>query len=474
VKSFAAILPSRHRVILSIRLISNMRVLLLYPNARSELIGWGDLGAIAEPLALEYLAAGALAEGHEVRILDLRLHRDELDSTLKSFQPDVAGVTGYSMHVLRNLATCSEVKKLAPTCRTVVGGHHATLLPEDFFAPQIDFVVQGEGVHPFVLLLRALEASREPQSIPGLWMRAGEEFVSGGPPALFDIDSIPPPNRMLTTADRGSYFIDWMKPIALMRSTVGCPYRCSFCSLWKIMDGKYHMRGVEKVVAELAAIEEECVFLVDDEAFIHRQRMTELADAIRAAGLRKRYFSYCRIDTLLRDRRLMRKWREIGLERLFIGIEATSAKSLVEYNKRLQISQIEDGLASARDLGIEVFAGFIINTSFTPPDFKQLVRFIQHNRVSYPSFTVLTPLPGTAALTTFDSVIERQPNGRPNWELFDLQNPVTRTAMPRDAFLREYQNLFHTFADKMLPYREDIHWISSRTSMARDDSSSRT
>jgi radical SAM superfamily enzyme YgiQ (UPF0313 family) len=425
------------------------------------LIGWGDLGAIAEPLALEYLAAGALQDGHEVCILDLRLHRDELNDTLESFQPEVVGVTGYSMHVLRDLAICERVKQLLPECRTVVGGHHATLLPEDFFEPQVDFVVQGEGVHPFVALLRKLESASEPDLIPGLWSRVDGKFVSGGLPAAFDIDSLPPPNRTLVAADRGSYFIDWMKPIALTRSTVGCPYRCTFCSLWKIMDGKYHMRDVDRVVAELAEIPEEFVFLADDEAFIHRRRMRQLAEAIRASGLRKRYFTYCRIDTLLRDRDLMQLWREIGLERLFIGIEAVSARDLTEYNKRLQVSQIEDGLATARELGIEVFAGFIVNTNFTQRDFKQLVRFIEHNEINYPSFTVLTPLPGTPALANFDSVIERQPNGRPNWELFDLQNPVTRTALPREAFLREYHNLFRVFAGKSLPYREDILLRSS-------------
>src|ERR1043166_1930327 len=173
-----------------------MKILLIYPYARSELIGWGDLGAIAEPLALEYLAAGALADGHEVRILDLRLHRDELDGALASFEPDVVGVTGYSMHVLRNLAICARAKELVPSCRTVVGGHHATLLPEDFFTPQLDFVVQGEGVHPFVALLRMLETRSLPDPIPGVWMRVGEQFVKGGDPAPFDIDSIPPPNQI--------------------------------------------------------------------------------------------------------------------------------------------------------------------------------------------------------------------------------------------------------------------------------------
>jgi radical SAM superfamily enzyme YgiQ (UPF0313 family) len=434
-----------------------VRVLLIYPSAQSELIGWGDLGAIAEPLALEYLAAGVSADSHEVRILDLRLHRDELETTVQEFQPDIVGVTGYSMHVLRNLATCARVKELLPTCRTVVGGHHATLLPEDFFESQIDYVIQGEGTGPFVALLRDLETKKQPGLVPGLWARGiSGRFINCGPPGAFDIDSLPFPNRTLAPEDRDSYFIDWMKPIALLRSTVGCPYRCSFCSLWKIMDGKYHMRGVDRVVAELSQIREECVFLVDDEAFIHRHRMTELAEAIRSSGLRKRYFGYCRIDTLLRDRPMMQLWRDIGLERLFIGIEAVSAQDLDEYNKRLQIAQIEEGLAVAREMAIEVFSGFIVNTNFTPRDFKQLVRFIEHNRVNYPSFTVLTPLPGTAALTNFDSVIERQPNGRPNWELFDLQHPVTRTTLPRESFRCEYRNLYDTFAGRYLPYREDM------------------
>ena len=126
-----------------------MKVLLIWPGSRNEVLGWGDLGAVAEPLALEYLAAGAKSHGHEVQLLDLRLHRDELDNTLLDFAPDVVGVTAFSMHVLSALAICGRVKTQLPRCRTVVGGHHATLMPEDFFEPQVDFVVIGEGVRPF-------------------------------------------------------------------------------------------------------------------------------------------------------------------------------------------------------------------------------------------------------------------------------------------------------------------------------------
>jgi radical SAM superfamily enzyme YgiQ (UPF0313 family) len=432
-----------------------MRVLLIYPNARKELIGYGDLGAIAEPLALEYLAAGAKLDSHEVEILDLRLHQDDLDPTLLRFNPDIIGLTGYSMHVPRILSLCRRAKELLPNCRTIVGGHHATLLPADFFEPQIDFIVVGEGVRPLRALLQNLDTGNA-QPIAGVWARTDDAFTFGGEQQDLTIDDIPLPDRKVALADRNSYFIDWMRPIALLRTTVGCPYRCSFCSLWKIMDGRYYKRDVQRVADELATIREECVFLVDDEPFVNGPRMLMLAQAIKEAHVKKRYFAYCRIDTLLREREMMTAWRDIGLERLFIGIEAISADELGDYNKRLNVAQIEDGLLAAKNYGIEVFAGFIVNTNYTQREFKQLVRFIEHHKVSYPSFTVLTPLPGTAALTNFEGVTELQPNGRPNWELFDLQHPVTPTVLPQEVFRQEYKNLYRVFSGQYSPHRSQV------------------
>lgn len=431
-----------------------MKTLLLYPNPSNQVLGWGDLGAIAEPLALEYLAAAGRQDGHEVLILDLRLHPDALDTTLHEYKPDVVGVTGYSMHVLSGLALCRRVKALRPACWTVAGGHHATLLPEDYFASEVDFVVSGEGVRPFRQLLRALECGSPPGPIPGVWMRAGDSFGFGGEQGPFSLDDLPLPDRSLNLDDRETYFIDWMKPIALLRTTVGCPYRCSFCSLWKVMEGRYYKRDVERVVAELATIQEENVFLVDDEPFINGPRMLELANAISRAGIKKRYFAYCRVDSFLRQPELMQAWRRIGLERLFFGIDGITGAELSDYNKRIKVAQIEEGLRVARAQGFDVFAQFIVNPSYTRREFKQLIRFIEHNKIAYPSFTVLTPLPGTEDLATFNSIVEKQANGRPNWDLFDLQNPVTRTALPLEEFKEEYRGLHKVFAGAYRTYQE--------------------
>lgn len=441
-----------------------MRILLVWPKSRNEVLGWGDLGAIAEPLALEYLAAGARADGHEARVLDLRLHPAAFEDTLREFAPDVVGVTAFSMHVRAAVAICRAARQLLPDCRTVVGGHHATFLPEDFFDAGIDFVVTGEGVQPLREILRGLDAGGQPPPIRGVWARQSGRFAFGGEQPPFDLDALPAPDRSVTANDRSSYFIDWMKPVALVRTTVGCPYRCSFCSLWKIMDGRYHIRAIDRVVEELAAIAEPFVFLVDDEAFIHGRRMQRLAEALDAAGIRKRFFAYCRMDSIVREREVLAAWRRIGLERLFVGVDAVTDRQLDAFNKRMKPSQIDAGYRVARELDIEIFSQFVVGTDYTVQDFRRLLRFIEHHRIAYPTFTILTPIPGTALLANFDQVVARQSNGRPNWDLFDCQNAVVRTALPADEFRREYRNLYRVFKGAYAQYREHPHLVDESDS----------
>jgi radical SAM superfamily enzyme YgiQ (UPF0313 family) len=451
-----------------------VKILLVYPNADERVSGYNDLAAIAEPIALEYVGAVATKAGHDVQLLDLRLHKNELIPTLRQLQPDLVGVTAYTQHVLRALEICRVAKKIVPTCTTVCGGHHATLEPRDFLEPEVDLVVQGEGTVPFASILDKLSEGASCRGVAGVWAKNEDadsttsgpsQFTLGSEPQPFDIDRIIAPDRTLTARDRHHYFIAGIDKIALVRTTVGCPYRCSFCALWVAMDGRYYIHKVDRTVSELASLQEQNVMLVDDEPFVNRKHMTALAEAIVAAGIKKRYYAYCRSDSFLRESELLELWKSIGLHRLFIGVESIFDEELALYNKRQKRQQVLDTFSKAKDLGISLHANFIINTNYTAKQFDEVRQFIVDADLEYPTFTVLTPIPGT--VQDFDNVIINQRNGRPDWRFFDLQNPVTKTHLPTEEFRTRYTGLYHAFRDIYAKHGNPyVHTMRSR-SMAR-------
>ena len=75
---------------------------------------------------------------------------------------------------------------------------------------------------------------------------------------------------------------------------------------------------------------------------------------------------------------------------------------------------------------------------------------------------MLTPLPGTDLLPDFSRVTELQPDGRPNWDLFDCQNAVVATRLPAAEFRREYRNLYHVFKGAYVQYRDHNRFIDDR------------
>ncbi len=369
-----------------------MRVLLVQPATPPRAIA-GDDWFVFEPLALEYLAAG-LAQDAEVRILDQRLDGD-LRPALEGFEPDLVGITAYTVHVNTVRRLFDSVKRWNPNVLTVVGGHHATVAPQDFRSPYIDLTVVGEGVRPLRQIVRSLKNGTPFAGIPGLVTARDDPFVPLDQAVADDLDALPEPARNLTAAYRSQYFCDWMRPLGSIRTSKGCPYRCKFCALWKLTCGKYLKRSPERVVHELAGIAEENVFFADDESLIDSQRMMTLARLIGDAGIRKRYFLYGRSDTIARNPDLLEAWREIGLTRVFVGLEFFRDEDLAYVDKRSTISDNEKAVAILRDLDIDIYASLMLRPEFDRRDFRALRRYCRSLGLDYPSFAVLTPLPGT-------------------------------------------------------------------------------
>jgi len=410
-----------------------MKVLLIQPPSQTPLM---DQVYLFEPLALEYLGAGVKQSGHCVRLLDARLDPD-IEGHLNEFQPDVVGVTAFTSHlnIVKDIA--SRVRRLYPEVVLIAGGHHATVCPEDFNDSSFDLVVIGEGVIALQEILRELEGPRDFSKIAGLGIpgAAGMQITPRRP--YTPLDELPPPDRSLTAQYRSSYFSEWFKPLASIRTSLGCTARCTFCALWSITEGKYLRRDPAAVVEELKTIPEENIFFCDDESMCDIRRMDRLADLIRAAGIRKRYFLYARVDTIVRHRDLFAKWAAIGLSQVFVGMEDFSDERLAAMKKGVTTDQQAEAVRILRELGVMMYASFMVDPEYTREDFQSLKNYIRKLKLTYATFTVMTPLPGTELhATRSKDLLSRKP------ELYDMLHTLLPTRLPLTEFYDEMASLY--------------------------------
>jgi hopanoid C-3 methylase len=411
-----------------------MRILLVQPPMAKGTIG-GDDVFIFEPLALEYLAS-AVAPDHDVRILDLRFEKD-FGTVLNAFAPDVVGITAYTVHVNIAKGLFKKVKAWNPETLTVVGGHHATVSPGDFRDPSIDAIVMGEGVTILREIVRRLESRKSLAGIPGtIIICDGSQHLTERSLDV-DLDSFPFPNRSLTARHRAQYFSEWMKPLASIRTSKGCPYRCNFCAEWKVAGGRYYKRDPRRIIEELARIDEPFVFFADDESLLDAERMTLLAQLIEQEGIRKRFFVYSRSDTVVRHPELLEKWRKVGLERVFIGLESVNDEDLQDIRKNSTAKENVQAIQILHDLDINIYASFIVRPDFTRSDFAAYADYCRKMKLDYATFAVLTPLPGT---DLFEATKEQLLSM--NWDYFDFIHSLLPTRLPLKEFYAELGRLY--------------------------------
>lgn len=416
--------------------------MLVQPPSGSAL---SDRVFLYEPLALEYLGAGLKLDGHDVRLLDTRLDPD-IEPALAEFKPEIVGLTGYTVQVPAICSLADRIKSLAPGTTIVVGGHHATVRARDFNRPSIDMLVIGEGVEAMREIAGRLNRGSDLSSIRGLAF-PGPEMAFTEPRPYTPLDALPFPDRTLTAPYRKHYFSEWLKPIASIRTSLGCTARCNFCALWEITGGKYLRRKPELVLEELKTIEEPNVFFCDDESMCDLRRMDRLADLIREARIKKRYFLYARGDTIARNPATFAKWRDIGLHLVFVGMETFSPERLGRMDKGLSLETQEKAARILDGLGIIMYASFMVEPDYTREDFAALRDYVRRLRLRHASYSVLTPLPGTRLFAETEK--ERLPY-QPH--LYDFLHTTLPTKLPLPQFYSEFAELY----EKAIPPHRSI------------------
>jgi hopanoid C-3 methylase len=405
-----------------------MKTLCVHPSG----LMYTEIFLRLEPLGVELVAASVRRAGHHVRLLDLQAStRADFLRELDDFRPDAVLIgMNYLANVPEVIDLCRLTKQRLPRALTCVGGHSASFTAHELLehaAGALDCVVRGEGEEAAPLVLAAWRD--DPRSLHRL---AGVVTLDGeGPPPkrIHSLDDLRPARDLLQ--NRRKYFIGVLDPAASIEFSRGCPWDCSFCSAWTFYGRSYRKITPEVCAEDLASIREPGVFIVDDVAFIQAEHGHAIADAIERRGIKKRYYLETRGDVLLRNKALFERWKKLGLEYMFLGLEAIDADGLEALRKRVSLGKNFEALEYARSLGVMVSVNIIADPDWDETRF----RIIREWALSVPEIvnvTVNTPYPGTETFATNARELTTR-----DYRLFDIQHAVLPTKLPLARFYEE-------------------------------------
>ena len=411
-----------------------MRVLLLRPVPGNERFGLGPFFRI-EPLGMEYIAAALQARGHVVSVADLRFS-PSLDRQLRLARPDLIGIA--AMHALETdevLALATRLRALAPGVPIVIGGHTAAAYPGPFLSGAAAVVVD-DGERAMPRIAEALERGQSLRDVPGLVVadRSLGTVATEGDPEVFSLDDVPLPDRREVNRWRHQYACLAHRPAWLIETARGCPFRCSFCSIWQLHARSVRERSIDSVCRDFADTGDH-VFVADDLFWYHPARSLELASELRRRGIRKDWILVqSRVDLVARHSELLEAWRPIAREfDIFFGLEAATNEGLHGLVKDATVDQTADGILIARSLRYGVTGNFVIDPAWREPDFERLWNFVEKHELFQAGFTILTPLPGTAYFE------EMRPRVRARrWAHFDMHHLLWEPALGPERFFELY------------------------------------
>lgn len=270
-----------------------MKVLFL--GIGSEQLGISQLAAIVKSKGYEIDIAFTASLFHDRFNLEIPwLHQffnetDEVIADIIQKRPDVIAFGALTATFQWSLSVFRAVKKVLPNIKVILGGVHASAVPEICLSyPEIDYVVVGEGEVAIIDILKDIEAGGLEEPINNTQFLNKEGVLIKGRQVGFhqDLDEFPIPEKTMWEP-----YVN-LRDNYLILASRGCPYQCTFCfnnffaRLPEGKRGKYvRHRSVPHVIAELKWAKEryklKSVDFQDDVFTVNKTWLLEFCDTYK-------------------------------------------------------------------------------------------------------------------------------------------------------------------------------------------------
>lgn len=322
-----------------------------------------------EPPSLAAMFAGYIRKkGYTARIVDAPAHnmspRGVAEYIEKHYKPVLIVMVVYgfqpsasTQNMLAAGETCTEIKTLMPQTKIMMTGTHPAALPErTLLEEDIDFVCDREGPETIYYTLQALkEGSNDFSQAHSLWYWEKEVMKRNEPSLLMKELDQEMPGAAWDLLPMEKYRAhNWhcfdhifdRQPYASLHTSLGCPYKCTFCCINAPFGrSSYRMWSPDSVIQEIDTLVTQYgiknIKFVDEMFVLKAAHVMGICDKIIERGYDLNIWAYARVDTVKDE--FLDKLKQAGVRWLALGIESGS-------------KHVRDGVEKGRFGSIDIIA----------------------------------------------------------------------------------------------------------------------
>lgn len=398
---------------------------ILFVHTNSSKIVYQDLSsrhsAIEPPIWAALLANSVRSVGFSPAILDAEVNQltdKETVAQIIEYNSRIVCFVVYGQQPSASSQNMSAATAVAASLRNedpnsfilFVGGHVAALPTKSLIdEPAINAICLNEGVYAIrdLLAVTNLKDEKQLEKVSGLGFRNVENNIVINrasrivPQALMETDlpgmawDLLPDFSKYRTAGWHSWSNDSDKtPFAALYTSLGCPYRCSFCMI-NIINRTDNRAGITSADSNKFRywdpnfiIEQFDYFAkmgvknvkIADELFVLNPRHFEaICDLIISRGYKFNIWAYSRIDTC--KPKYLDKLKRAGINWLGLGIENpnTVLRKYVHKDSFKEV-RINDVMTDMRNAGINIGANYIFGLPMdTAESMQETLDFAMEN-----------------------------------------------------------------------------------------------
>ncbi|MBQ7971885.1 MAG: cobalamin-dependent protein [Lachnospiraceae bacterium] len=393
--------------------------------------------ASLEPLGLEYMMAAVKAEGLFCMIHDEGIHNSfgrfrRLLKVIDSNQITFVGFSTISNIAWYVIETIHKLKKARPNIKIMVGGAEVFINHEDFMIDDIDFVYYDHGLDSIRRAFRSGFELKELEQCPGLAYRKEGKWVENakGEP-ISDYGILP--DRSLFYENRKKYKVLAQGTFSVLKTAFSCPQNCNFCISRQFNACRYTTRKVEDVVDEIVNLDNDKIFIIDDDFLVDRERVLAICNQLIERNCKKTFMIFARADSIVKCKDIMPLLYQVGFREMLVGLEAVNDDTLSSYNKNSSVALNREAVKILREHKMVCVGLFVINYDFTHKNFMEINKFVKEEKLIWVLFSILIPFKGTVTYEenkhrlykykykrTDGTYVLMQPDHLPKW-LFKLE-----------------------------------------------------